>query len=135
MLLSYNLVISRRERASMSSILKALSLSLLMFFSLTVFVPNASAANIVTKKADGSMHVKADAEHLQILNDLMDTDITYKELIERVFPELFANSSPETLKAMDHSISEINGNVIKNDIHPDSGNSTNCYSQRRINNY
>ena len=50
MLLSFNLVISRRERASMSSILKALSLSLLMFFSLTVFVPNASAANIVTKK-------------------------------------------------------------------------------------
>jgi len=107
----------------MSSKIKVLFLSLLMIFSSTIFVPNAHAANIVTKKADGSIHVKADAEHLRILNELIGTDITYKELMKRVFPEFISSSSPETLKAMDQPLSEIKRNKIKNNVQQNSSTS------------
>lgn len=60
--------------------IKVVFLSLLMFCSVIVIVPNAYAANTVTKNADGSIQVKADADHLKILNELSGTKITYREL-------------------------------------------------------
>ena len=43
----------------MTSKIRVLFLSLLTVFSLTVFVPNAHAANMVTKNVDGAIHIKA----------------------------------------------------------------------------
>lgn len=68
--------------------------------ALMILLANVSlaGANEVSTTAEGTVSIKADAEHLKILNDLRGTDISLGELIEKVFPEALENTPKDIIE-------------------------------------
>lgn len=73
---------------------KKISLAVIIIMGMLLATNPTFAANQVT--ADGT--VIADREHLRILNSLQGTDVSYGEIVEKVFPEA-AKTIPENILA------------------------------------